>query len=74
MPRLNINHLIYSNWKLTCCILKGDERGSAMQDVLFRFGSWCYIDSIEHVPLLALEDLPYIIPALWVQHSKSKFL
>ena len=74
MPRLNINHLIYSNWKLTCCILKGDERGSAMQDVLFRFGSWCYIDSIEHVPLLALEDLPYIIPALWVQHSKTKFL
>jgi hypothetical protein len=45
-----------------------------MRDVLFRFGSWCYIDNIEHVSLLALEDLPYIIPALWVQHSKTKFL
>jgi len=58
----------------TYCILKADERGSAMRDVLFRFGSWCYIGNVELVPRLALEDLPYIIPALRVQHSKMKFL
>lgn len=58
----------------TYCILKADERGSAMRDVLFRFGSWCYTGKVELVPRLALEDLPYIIPALRVQHSKMKFL
>lgn len=45
-----------------------------MRDVLFRFGSWCYTGKVELVPRLALEDLPYIIPALRVQHSKMKFL
>jgi hypothetical protein len=29
-----------------------------MRDVLFRFGSWSYIDNVERVPRLAVKDLP----------------
>jgi len=56
------------------CILNAVEKGSPMRQVLFRFGSWIYFGTVELTPTLALDDLPYIIPAVRVQHSKMKFL
>lgn len=47
---------------------------SAYREVLFRFGSWCYGGSVQLKPVINLEDIPHVIPALRMQQSRLEFV
>ena len=47
---------------------------SAYREVLFRFGSWCYGGSVQLTPVIALGDIPHVIPALRMQQSRLEFV
>ena len=47
---------------------------SVHRDVLFRFGSWCYVGRVQLSPSLSLADIPYLIPALRLQQSRLDYM
>jgi hypothetical protein len=46
---------------------------SVHRDVLFRFGSWCYVGRVQLTPSLTLSDIPFVIPALRMQQSRLDY-
>lgn len=79
MPVISTTNLSSSNYIQTYCIARSDATDSngnlsVYHDALFRFGSWCYSGKVQLTPVLNLNDIPFVIPALRMQQSRLSFL
>jgi hypothetical protein len=79
LPKPKTLSIATQDYQQTYCIMKSawDETAnnfSVYRDAIFRFGSWCYAGRVQLVPVLALSDVPFIIPALRIQQSRMDYL
>jgi hypothetical protein len=77
-PRSPTRSLASDRYIQTYVVMQPNRGGSAAnaiyRDVLFRFGSWCYAGTVQLTPMLALSDVPHVIPALRMQQSRLDFV
>ncbi len=79
LPRPKTLTMSSKNYQQTYCVLRSAWEGvsptiSMHHDSLFRFGSWCYAGRVQLTPTIALQDIPFVIPALRLQQSRMEFL
>jgi len=75
IPKLRTVSVASSEYEQTYVVMKSSWDAaspllSVHRDVLFRFGSWCYVGRVQLTPSLSLSDIPFVIPALRMQQSR----
>ncbi len=78
VPKIRTLSISSKSYEQTYCIMKSSwDANSPMlsvhRDVLFRFGSWCYVGRVQLTPSLTLSDIPFVIPALRMQQSRLDY-
>jgi hypothetical protein len=79
LPVISTTNLSSANYIQSYCIAKSDINDangnlSVYHDALFRFGTWCYSGKVQLTPVLNLNDIPFVIPALRMQQSRLTYL